>query len=521
MKTLKSYVCEAWYEAPEGHVPLRDPSTEEVIAQASTAGLDFAATLNHARTVGGSSLRKLDVAERGQVLNAMSKALHACRDELIDLSMKNTGVTRKDAKFDLDGATGTLAYYGHLSKELGGEMILDGEGVALGRSARFWGQHVKIPLRGAALLINAFNFPAWGFAEKAACAYLAGVPVIIKPATSTAMVAERCVEILVEAGVVPEGALSFVCGSTGDLVDRLGSQDVLAFTGSAETALALRSRPNLLASSTRVNIEADSLNAAVLGPDVEPGSESWNLFLRDVSLEMTQKTGQKCTAVRRVLVPAGRMGEVAEALGERLGAVVAGDPRHDSVTMGPLATADQLADTLEGMARLTESARIVHGTGERIDGLGAVAGKGYFFGPVLVQADDARKAQAVHEREVFGPVSTLLPYDGKAVEAAALVGLGGGCLVTSIYSDDQAWVEEIVPVAGSWSGRLYLGSTKMAAQAPSSGVALPQSMHGGPGRAGGGEELGALRGLDLYLHRAALQGGRSMITRLSGAKGDT
>lgn len=400
-------------------------------------------------------------------------------------------------------------------------MLLDGTGVALGRSARFWGQHIKIPLQGAALLINAFNFPAWGFAEKAACAYLAGVPVLIKPATSTAMVAERCVEILVEAGVVPEGALSLVCGSSGDLVDRLGAQDVLAFTGSARTALALRSRPNLLAASVRVNIEADSLNAAVLGPDVEPGSESWHLFLRDVILEMTQKTGQKCTAVRRILVPENRMDVVAEALTERLGGVVTGDPRHDKVTMGPLATAEQLADTIEGVARLTESARIIHGTGKRIDGAGAAAGKGYFFAPVLLQAKDARNAPAVHEREVFGPVSTLLPYDGKAAEAAEIVGLGGGCLVTSIYSDDQAWVEEIVPVAASWSGRLYLGSTKMAAQAPSSGVALPQSMHGGPGRAGGGQELGALRGLDLYLHRVALQGSRSMITRLSGAKSDS
>ncbi len=517
MKTLKSYVCDAWYEASEGYVVLRDPSTEEVIAQASTAGLDFGSALHHARTVGGPSLRKLDVAGRGQVLNAMSKALHTCRDELIELSMKNTGATRKDAKFDLDGATGTLAYYGHLSKELSGEMILDGEGVALGRSARFWGQHVKMPLQGAALLINAFNFPAWGFAEKAACAFLAGVPVIIKPATSTAMVTERCVEILVEAGVVPAGALSLVCGSSGDLVDRLGSQDVLAFTGSAKTALVLRSRPNLLASSTRVNIEADSLNAAVLGPDVEPGSETWNLFLRDVHLEMTQKTGQKCTAVRRVFVPAERIAEVAEALGERLGDVVVGDPRHESVTMGPLATADQLADTLEGVAQLGECARIVHGTGARMDGAGATAGKGYFFCPTLFQAGDAREAQAVHEREVFGPVSTLLPYDGKAEAAASLIGLGGGCLVTSLYSDDQAWVKELLPGAGAWSGRLYLGSAKMAEQAPSSGVALPQSMHGGPGRAGGGAELGALRGLDLYLQRVALQGSRSMITRLSDA----
>jgi oxepin-CoA hydrolase/3-oxo-5,6-dehydrosuberyl-CoA semialdehyde dehydrogenase len=281
----------------------------------------------------------------------------------------------------------------------------------------------------------------------------------------------------------------------------------------------LRKNENLLASSTRVNIEADSLNAAVLGPDVTAGSETWDLFLRDVVLEMTQKTGQKCTAVRRVLVPVERMDEVSEALKERLGRTVTGDPRHEGVTMGPLATASQLDDTIEGVFQLGQAARIVHGTGERIDGEGAETGRGYFFGPTLLQAEDAYAADVVHEREVFGPVATLLPYDGKAAQAGSIVALGGGCLVTSLYSDDQSWVAQALPGAGAWSGRLYLGSEKMAAQAPGSGLALPQSLHGGPGRAGGGEELGDLRGLNLYLRRVALQGGRSMITRLTGAKG--
>jgi len=313
MHTLRSFTAGRWHTANDGFVPLHDPSTEEEIARASSVGVDFEETLEFARDRGGPALRKLTFAERGEMLIAASKALHAHRDELLELSMRDSGVTRKDAKFDVDGATGTLSYYGYLGRELGDRRIaFDGEGVALGRSARFWGRHASVPRPGAAVHINAFNFPAWGFAEKAAQAWLAGMPVITKPATSTAWVTERCVEILVEAGGVPEGALSLICGATGDLLTRLGSQDVLAFTGSAATGNRLRSLPNLLERSVPVNIEADSLNATVLAPGIDRSGETWGLFLRDVSREITQKSGQKCTAVRRIFVPRDLLADVRE-----------------------------------------------------------------------------------------------------------------------------------------------------------------------------------------------------------------
>ncbi|MEE8142630.1 MAG: 3,4-dehydroadipyl-CoA semialdehyde dehydrogenase [Planctomycetota bacterium] len=515
MRTLKSHVSGKWHEASTDLVPLFDPCSEEQIAQASSTGVDFAAALEYARSQGGPALRELSFIQRGELLMGMSKALHAHREELIQLSLKNTGATRKDAKFDLDGATGTLSYYAYLAKEIGDlKLLRDGDGEALGRSAKFWGQHVRVPLHGAALHVNAFNFPAWGFSEKAACAFLAGMPVITKPATSTALVTERCVEIIVEAGLLPPGVLSLICGRTGDLISRLGSQDVLAFTGSAATALKLRRRENLLASSVRVNIEADSLNAAVLGPDVESGSETWGLFIRDVVREITQKAGQKCTAVRRILVPEPHAEAVQEALVDSLERVVTGNPADSTVTMGPLATAHQLEDAIQGVAELRQDAQLIYGTGERVSGAGNPPGKGYFFAPTLLCAGDSSRSDSVHSREVFGPVATILPYDASASEAARLVALGGGCLVTSLYSDQRDWVGEWIAAGASWSGRLYLGSLKMAEQALGSGIALPNSFHGGPGRAGGGGELGGLRGLHLYTQAIALQGSRSMIERL-------
>ena len=515
MKTLKSYVQGQWHEATDGFRQLHDPCTEEVIAQASSAGIDFGAALAFARDTGGAALRELTFAQRGELLMAMSKALYEKRDELIDLSLHNTGTTRKDAKFDLDGATGTLSYYAYLAKDLGESRFLpDGEGVQLGRSAKFWGQHVWVPLQGVAVLINAFNFPAWGFAEKAACSILAGVPVISKPATSSAMVTERCIEILVESAVLPAGVMSLVSGSTGDLLSRLGSQDVLAFTGSADTALSLRRGENLLASNTRVNIEADSLNAAVLAPDVEEGSDTWDLFVADVVREITQKTGQKCTAVRRIFVPQERTDAVIEILRERLSDVVVGNPADKSVNMGPLATGQQLDDAVSGVEKLTAKASIVHGTGKRIDGVGAEAGKGWFFGPTLLRANDSMDAEIIHTHEVFGPVATVLPYDGSATQAADLVSRAGGVLVASAYSDNLGWTGDLVAGAGAWAGRLYLGSKKSAEQALGSGLALPQCQHGGPGRAGGGAELGGLRGLSLYMQRVALQGARPMLDKM-------
>ncbi|MCA8962624.1 MAG: aldehyde dehydrogenase family protein, partial [Planctomycetes bacterium] len=354
-------------------------------------------------------------------------------------------------------------------------------------------------------------------AEKAACAILAGMPVITKPATSSAMVTERCVEILVEAGAFPAGVFQFIAGGTGDLISRLGAQDVLAFTGSADTALRLRSAENLLSTNARVNLEADSLNAAVLGGDVEEGSETWDLFLRDVAREITQKSGQKCTAVRRVFVPNDRVDAVIESLSDALSSVVVGDPSEGTVNMGPLATRQQLEDAVAGVAKLAAEGAIVHGSGERVDGVGAEPGRGYFFAPTLVRAHDGMTAEAIHRHEVFGPCATVIGYDGTPGMAAQLVARADGTLVTSLYSDDLEAVESYMAAGGCYTGRLYLGSEKMAEQAPGSGIALPQSLHGGPGRAGGGAELGGRDGLRLYMQRVALQGSRPMIDRIFGA----
>ena len=342
---------------------------------------------------------------------------------------------------------------------------------------------------------------------------------IVKPATSSAMLTERCIEIVIEAGVVPQGLVSLICGATGDLLDLLGGQDVLAFTGSASTALALRQKQNLLATSTRVNIEADSLNAAVLGPDVEPSSETWAVFFRDVIREMTQKSGQKCTAVRRILVPTARAEAVRERLCELLGDVVTGNPLDRSVNMGPLANARQLDDAVGGVARLREQTELVFGNGERIDGVGNPAGTGFFFGPTLLEASEGSEADVVHELEVFGPVATMIPYDGSPAAAATLVARGQGSLVTSLYSNDTEFVKAFLAEGGSTSGRLYLGSEKVAGLLPGSGVAMPQLLHGGPGRAGGGQELAGLKGLELYLQRVALTGDRVMVERLAGLRG--
>jgi oxepin-CoA hydrolase/3-oxo-5,6-dehydrosuberyl-CoA semialdehyde dehydrogenase len=340
------------------------------------------------------------------------------------------------------------------------------------------------------------------------------MPVITKPATATALVAERVVRILIDAKVLPDGALSLLCGSVGDLLDHLGCQDALGFTGSADTAYLLRSKEGLLRRGVAVNVEADSLNAAVLAPDVEPGSETWNLFVRDVATDMTQKAGQKCTAIRRILVPAARLDDAKAALVERLQAVRVGNPAVDSVGMGPLATASQLKDAKAGVARLLPECDVVFGSTDEPALEGASPGKGYFLGPILLQAKDSARATAVHEVEVFGPVSTILPYDGRVETAAALVRKGDGSLVASVFGDDRDFVRALILEIGPWHGRLYLGSEQMAGQSPGPGTVLPGTIHGGPGRAGGGEELGQYRGLRLYQQRVALEGDRAQIDKM-------
>jgi oxepin-CoA hydrolase/3-oxo-5,6-dehydrosuberyl-CoA semialdehyde dehydrogenase len=503
MLVLRSYVSGGWVAGTGAPQALLNPTTEEPLAHASSEGIDLKAALQYARSTGGPALRAMSFAERGAALKAIADALQTERDRLLELGIANGGNTRSDAKFDVDGAIATLLAYSDVGSLLGqNRFLVDGEGIQLGRSARFHGQHIAVPRHGVAVHINAFNFPAWGFAEKAAVALLAGMPVLSKPATSSALLAHRVMELIVEKKLLPEGALSFLVGGARDLVSHLGGQDVLAFTGSGETGAQIRSSQNVIRQAVRVNVEADSLNAAVLGPDVEPRSDMYELFLKDVVRDMTQKAGQKCTAIRRVLVPNEAIDEVKSDLVELLTPIRVGDPKLEDTRMGPLASREQLADVREGVARL--------GGKHAFGGAAPVGSKGFFISPILVE--DA--GGAVHEREVFGPVAALVRYKDNPGE---IVARGAGGLVSSVYSDDQEFIERIVSELAPFHGRLYLGHPKIELS-PGPGTVLPQLVHGGPGRAGGGEELGGPRGLAFYMQRVALEGSRPVIAKLIGSK---
>lgn len=511
MRTIRSYLEDHWVGGEPPAATLFDAVTGQPVAESSTRGLDLGAALRHARQIGGPALRAMTFEERAAVLKTLAGVIHANRDELIDLARENSGNTRGDAKFDIDGASGTLAFYGSVGRKLGDRtFVLDGDAEQIMRSPRFVGQHVFVPRRGVAIHINAFNFPAWGMCEKAACALLAGVPVLSKPATSTALVTARIVELWVEAGALPPGSLSLLAGSAGDLLDHVGPQDVVAFTGSGDTGRRIRSHPRVLANNVPVNVEADSLNASVLGPDVRVGSDTFLMFLGDVVLDVVQKAGQKCTAVRRVLVPEGRIDEVRDALADRLMDATMGDPADRDTRVGPLATESQQRDIRAGIAKLAETATRVIGDPD------TAPGEGYFVAPQVFRDDRGAEAPFVHEHEVFGPVITLLPWSGEAGEAVRIVARGGGGLVCSVYSDDRDWSREVVLGLAPWHGRIVWGSKKIHDQSFGPGTVLPGFVHGGPGKAGGGEELGGKRGLRFYWQRCAIQGDRALLDRILG-----
>lgn len=503
MLELRSYVGGRWVAGSGAQQALLNPTTEEPLARASSEGIDLERALDYARSTGGPALRSLTFQDRGVLLKGIADAIQTERERLLELGIANGGNTRSDAKFDVDGAIATLLAYAETASSFGAaKFLVDGEGSQLGRSARFHGQHIAVPRHGVAVHINAFNFPAWGLAEKAAVALLAGMPVLSKPATGSALLAHRIMEVIIEKQLLPDGALSLLVGSARDLVSHLGAQDVLAFTGSGETGAQLRAAAQVVRHSVRINIEADSLNAAVLGPDVEPRGDMYELFLKDVVRDMTQKAGQKCTAIRRVVVPDAFASSVRDDLAELLGAVRVGDPKHEDTRMGPLASREQLADVREGVARLG---------GRHAFGSAAPIGtKGFFISPILVE--DA--AEAVHEREVFGPVAALVRYQENPAE---IVARGAGGLVASVYSDDQEFIERMVAELAPYHGRLFLGHPKIELS-PGPGTVLPQLVHGGPGRAGGGEELGGPRGLAFYMQRVALEGSRPVIAKLIGSR---
>jgi len=513
MITLRSYVGGRFVEGQGTLDTLVNPATEEPLAQAGSGGLDMRAALEFARTKGGPALRAMSFAERGALLKAVCDAIQASREELIDLAVVNGGNTRSDAKFDIDGATFTLQTYAEIGKGLGdAKFLVDGDGLPLARMPRFHGQHIAVPRRGVAIHVNAFNFPAWGMAEKAATALLAGMPVVSKPATSSAMVAHRIVEVLVEKNVLPEGVLSLIVGGAGDLLHHATAQDVIAFTGSGATGEKIRALPNVIAHSVRVNVEADSLNAAILGPDADPGSETYDYYLKDVQRDITQKAGQKCTAIRRILVPAAVADRFRDDLIERLSGVTVGNPAHEGVRMGPVATAQQFKDVREGIDQLARDGRLVYGGSAAP--VGAPEGKGFFIQPVLIEVEPGAAAPTVHSREVFGPVATIVPYSGSAADAAEIVSRGNGGLVSSLYTEDTAFATEAVLGLAPYHGRVFIGSAKIAELSPGPGTVLPTLVHGGPGRAGGGEELGGLRGMVFYMQRTALEGNKPVVEKI-------
>ena len=510
---LKSFINGGWLEGDGNLVTLLNPATEEPLAETGTSGINFSAALEYARSVGGPALRSMTFVERAEILQGIYDALYANREELIQLSIANGGNTRNDAKFDVDGATATLLAYVDVGKQLGDrQLINDGDPVQIGRTPRYAGRHILSPLHGAAVHVNAFNFPAWGMIEKAAVALLAGMPVVSKPATSTALLAYRMTEIIVESAALPDGAFSFVAGSVGDLLEHLGPQDVLAFTGSGQTATKLRRLDVHTMRSVRINVEADSLNAAVMGPDVETGSETWQMMLNEVVTDVRQKAGQKCTAIRRVFVPPTKLEPFCDAVKERLEDIVVGNPAAANVRMGPLVSATQLEDVRAGVEALQVQATRVTGDLHPNELTGVENGKGYFLTPQLFRVDDVASAPLVHEREVFGPVVSVLPYQ----DSATLINVcaaGAGSLVSSVYSDDRVFSRELLVGLAPFNGRLTHGSSKVVGISPGPGTVMPMLVHGGPGRAGGGEELGGVRGLSFYMQRTAVQGYSALLDK--------
>jgi len=513
---LKNYLGGRWHSATGQTVPLFDPVVGTELVRVSAAGLDLAAGFAFARQSGGGALRAMTYGQRAKMLGAIGKVLQSHRDEYFRIATANSGTVRGDSAVDIDGGLYTLAFYAKLGEPLGDRrVLLDGEPARLGKDPLFQSQHLLSSTRGVALLINAFNFPSWGLWEKAAPALLSAVPVVVKPASATAWLAQRMVADVIEAGVVPPGALSVVCGSSAGLMDPLQPHDVLSFTGSAQTAALIRAHDAVTHRSVRVNIEADSLNAAVLLAGETPASSAFDLFVKEVTREITVKSGQKCTAIRRVLVPESLYSAAAEAISASLDQITVGNPRNDSVRMGSLVSRAQLGAVQDGLALLREHTQTLHDGARHalIDADPAVAA---CIGPTLLGTRDSDRAEAVHEIEVFGPVATLLAYRDLP-HAMALARLGQGSLVASIYGSDAAALAACAVELADSHGRVHVISPDVASSQTGHGNVMPQSLHGGPGRAGGGEELGGLRALAFYHRRSAVQSSTSLFAHLPSA----
>lgn len=511
---LQSYLDGRWHTPGDEGRPLRDAATGEEVARISTSTVDYSAALKHARSVGGPALRALTFHQRAGLLKALGKHLSGNLDEFHALSTR-TGATKRDSVFDVDGGLSVLFVYGSKGvKELPDARLLpDGEIELIGRQGTFGVRHLHVPLRGAAVQINAFNFPVWGMLEKLAPALLAGVPSVVKPASQTAYLTELVFRRIIESEILPEGSVQLVCGRPDGLLDELTGQDLLSVTGSAATASALRRHPVVAGNAVRFNAEADSLNCSILGPDAAAGTPEFDLFVDQLVTEMTVKAGQKCTAIRRAFVPSAVLDAVEEAVRAKLAQVRVGNPADPSVTMGALAGLDQREEVLRSLKALTAAGRLVHGDPDRFELVDADAKRGAFLPPLLLRYDDPDRAEP-HEVEAFGPVSTLLPYDG-VEQAVSFAARGAGSLAGSVVTHDRDFAREVVVGAAPWHGRLLVLDRDSAGESTGHGSPLPHTTHGGPGRAGGGEELGGIRSVVHHMQRTAVQGSPEVLAAIT------
>ncbi|MFZ9055341.1 MAG: phenylacetic acid degradation bifunctional protein PaaZ [Flavobacteriales bacterium] len=512
--SLKHYLSGKWIEPDSvSGEPLLSAINGKPVVFVSNAEVDVDAILNYSRNVGNPNLRKLTFQERGLMLKRLALYLLKHKEEIYEMSWA-TGATRMDAWIDIEGGIGNLFSYASLRRQYGDQpFAVDGAYIPLSKQGTFGGQHIMSPKSGTAVHINAFNFPVWGMLEKVAVNWLAGVPAVVKPASATAFLTAKVVEVIAASGILPDGALQLICGPARTLLDFVDERDVVTFTGSASTGRMLKAHPKLLSHSVPFNMEADSLNSCVLGRSVQNGDPEFELFIKELRKEMTVKAGQKCTAVRRIFVPTYLMDEVQEALASSLQKTVVGDPREEGVRMGALVNAHQKSDVLANVQELEKEARVVYE--HKLPIVGANTVDDAFLGPMLLRNDNPHDAVITHSVEVFGPVATLMPYDDMA-EVAQLVNKGRGSLCCSIVSHDPQEVGAFVHEAATMHGRILTLDRECAKESTGHGSPLPLLTHGGPGRAGGGEEMGGKRGVEHYMQRTALQGSPTMLTSLTG-----
>ncbi len=510
LKQLKNYAQGEWVTASNSGETLFNAISGEPIFTASSEGLDFGAMMQYARQVGGPALRKLTFHERGRMLKALAMYLLERKDQFYAISAFS-GATKADSWVDIEGGIGNLFTYASLRRQFPDERFyVDGEAAKLSKNNTFIGHHIMVPREGVAIHINAFNFPVWGMLEKIAVNLLAGVPAIVKPATLTSYLTEVVFESIIESNILPKGALQLICGSARGILDHVETEDVVTFTGSADTGKKLKSHARILSESVPFNMEADSLNCCVLGMDVQPGSAAFDLFIKEVVREMTTKAGQKCTAIRRIMVPADRVEDVQIALGKRLATTTIGDPSKEGVRMGPLAGLTQRNEVREKVEMLAKSQEIIIGNLDQFEVVGADKVKGAFLPPIVFLNNDPFNKTDCHNIEAFGPVSTILPYQ-HLDDAIALARMGKGSLVCSIVTQDDAIARAFVLGAASMHGRILILNTDCAKESTGHGSPMPLLVHGGPGRAGGGEEMGGKRGVMHYLQRTAIQGSPTTI----------